>query len=49
MTADASGPKHCNLNLTRAKLDNLCDDFLKRTIKPCESCIRDSGLAKEKI
>lgn len=49
LTADASGPKHCNINLTRAKLESLTDDFLKRTIKPCENCIKDSGVAKEKI
>ncbi len=49
LTADASGPKHFIYKLTRAKLENLTDDFLKRTIKPCEACIKDSGLAKEKI
>ncbi len=35
--------------MTRAKLENLTDDFLKRTIKPCEACIKDSGLGKDKI
>lgn len=49
LTADASGPKHCNMGLTQAKLDSLCDDFLKKTIKPCENCIRDSGVPKDKI
>lgn len=49
MTADASGPKHFIYKLTRAKLENLTDDFLKRTIKPCEACIKDSGLSKDKI
>lgn len=49
LTADASGPKHCNLKLTRAKLENICDEFLKKTIKPCENCIKDSGLTKDKI
>ena len=49
LTADASGPKHCNLNMTRAKLEQLTDAFLKKTIKPCESCLRDSGLTKDKI
>lgn len=49
LTSDASGPKHCNLKLTRAKLESLCDDFLKRTIKPSENCIKDSGLDKSKI
>lgn len=36
LTADASGPKHCNINLTRGKLEALTDDFVKATIKPCE-------------
>lgn len=49
MTADASGPKHCNLKLTRAKLESLTEEFLKRTIKPCENCIKDSGVDKNKI
>lgn len=35
--------------MTRAKLENLTDDFLKRTIKPCEACIKDSGVSKDKI
>ena len=49
LTADASGPKHFIFKLTRAKLEGLTDDFLKRTIKPCESCIKDSDLPKNKI
>jgi len=35
--------------MSRAKLDSLCDDFLKKTIKPCENCIKDSGVSKDKI
>lgn len=49
LTADASGPKHFIYKLTRAKLEGLTDDFLKRTIKPCEACIKDSGVSKDKI
>lgn len=49
LTADASGPKHFIYKLTRAKLESLTDDFLKRTIKPCENCIKDSGISKDKI
>ncbi|KAM3129038.1 hypothetical protein pb186bvf_018882 [Paramecium bursaria] len=49
LTADASGPKHCNLKLTRAKLESLTEEFLKRTIKPTENCIKDSGVEKSKI
>jgi len=49
LTADASGPKHCNINLTRSKLEGLVDTFLNKTVKPCESCIKDSGVTKDKI
>jgi molecular chaperone DnaK len=49
LTADASGPKHFIFKLTRAKLEALTDDFLKRTIKPCENCIKDSDVPKNKI
>jgi len=49
LTADQSGPKHFNYSLTRAKLENLTADFLKRTIKPCELCLKDAGLKKEEI
>ena len=49
LTADASGPKHFIYKLTRAKLESLTDEFLKRTIKPCENCIKDSGIPKDKI
>ena len=49
LTADASGPKHCNIKFTRAKLESLIEDFLKKTIKPCELCIKDGGIAKDKI
>jgi len=49
LTADASGPKHCNLTLTRSKLENLTDEFLKKTIKPCEICLKDAGLNKDQI
>ena len=49
LTADASGPKHFIFKLTRAKLEGLTDDFLKKTIKPCENCIKDSDVPKNKI
>lgn len=42
LTADASGPKHCNVNMTRGKLEAITDAFIKRTLKPCENCLRDS-------
>ena len=49
LTADASGPKHFIYKLTRAKLESLTDDFLKKTIKPCENCLKDAKIPKDKI
>jgi molecular chaperone DnaK len=45
ITADASGPKHLNVNLTRAKLEQLVDSLIERTVGPCRNCMRDAGLA----
>ncbi|MEO8671880.1 MAG: molecular chaperone DnaK [Tahibacter sp.] len=44
VTADASGPKHLNIKLTRAKLEALVDDLIKKTIVPCTTAIKDAGL-----
>ena len=49
LTADKSGPKHLKLKITRAKLESLVEDLLNRTLKPCESCLKDSGLTKDKV
>jgi len=49
LTADKSGPKHLKLKITRAKYESLTEEFLNRTLKPCESCLKDSGLTKDKI
>ena len=49
VTADATGPKHLNLKLTRAKLEALVDDLVARTRKPCETAIKDSGLKASDI
>ncbi|WP_319514802.1 molecular chaperone DnaK [uncultured Cohaesibacter sp.] len=49
ITADASGPKHLALKLTRAKFEALVDDLIKRTIKPCESALKDAGLSASEI
>ncbi len=49
ITADASGPKHLNLNLSRAKFESLIGDLLDRVISPCETAIADSGLSKDEI
>lgn len=44
ITADASGPKHLNIKLTRAKLEALVDDLVEETIEPCKIALRDAGL-----
>jgi molecular chaperone DnaK len=44
ITADASGPKHLNINLTRAKLESLVEDLIERTIAPCKTAMTDAGL-----
>ena len=49
ITADASGPKHLNLKLSRAKLESLVEDLIKRTAKPCEEALKDAGLSKSDI
>ncbi len=49
ITADQFGPKHLDLTMTRAKLEQLCDDLLERTRTPCTSAIRDAGLSASDI
>ncbi|MDZ4216934.1 MAG: molecular chaperone DnaK, partial [Candidatus Gracilibacteria bacterium] len=49
ITADASGPKHMNVKLSRAKLEELVSELIQRTIDPCEKAIKDSGLSKGDI
>jgi len=49
ITADATGPKHFNVKLTRAKLESLVDDLVTRTIDPCKACLRDAGLKTSEI
>jgi molecular chaperone DnaK len=49
VTADASGPKHLNLKLTRAKLEQLVDDLVQRTLGPCRQALKDSGLDQKQI
>lgn len=46
---DKTGPKNLKINLSREKLESLVSDLLKRTLKPCENCLRDSKLKKENI
>jgi molecular chaperone DnaK len=49
VTADASGPKHLNIKLSRAKLEALVDDLIERTIAPCRMAIKDAGVAVSAI
>ncbi|HEX7891279.1 MAG TPA: molecular chaperone DnaK [Ramlibacter sp.] len=49
VTADASGPKHLNIKLTRAKLEALVDDLIARTIEPCKIAIKDAGVSASDI
>ncbi|HLV34944.1 MAG TPA: molecular chaperone DnaK [Spirillospora sp.] len=49
ITADASGPKHLNMTLSRAKLESLVDSLIRRSIKPCEQALQDAGLSKSDI
>jgi len=49
ITADASGPKHLNLKLTRAKLESLVEDLIDKTIAPCRTALKDAGLGVGQI
>jgi molecular chaperone DnaK len=49
ITADASGPKHLNIKLTRAKLESLVDELVERTIAPCRLAIKDAGISVSDI
>jgi len=49
ITADATGPKHLNIKITRAKLESLVDELIQRTIAPCKTALKDAGLDISKI
>lgn len=49
ITADASGPRHLNLDLTRAKFEQLVDGLVKRSLEPCKQAVKDSGLSLDQI
>ena len=49
ITADSSGPKHMNIRLTRSKLEQLVEDLVQRTLEPCKSALKDSGLTADDI
>ncbi|MEN9896307.1 MAG: chaperone protein DnaK, partial [Pseudomonadota bacterium] len=49
ITADASGPKHLTLKLTRAKFESLVDDLVQRTVAPCKAALKDAGVSASDI
>ncbi|MCU0499398.1 MAG: molecular chaperone DnaK [Anaerolineae bacterium] len=49
ITADANGPKHLNVTLTRAKLENLVSDLIEKSIRPCEAALKDANLSKNEV
>jgi len=49
ITADANGPKHISMKLTRAKMEQLCDDLFERTVGPVRACLKDAGLTADRI
>ena len=49
ITADASGPKHISLKVTRAKMEQLCDDLFERTVVPVKNCLKDAGISSDQI
>ncbi|HHH49274.1 MAG TPA: molecular chaperone DnaK [Gammaproteobacteria bacterium] len=49
ITADASGPKHMNIKLTRAKLESLVEDLIERSIEPCKRALKDAGLSASEV
>ncbi len=49
VTADATGPKHLNMKITRAKFESLIEDLVKRSIEPCKTALKDAGLSASEI
>jgi molecular chaperone DnaK len=49
ITADASGPKHLNVQLTRAKMEQICESLFERCVQPFKSCLKDAGLTSAQI
>jgi molecular chaperone DnaK len=49
ITADASGPKHIQKSLSRAKMEQLCDDLFERTVTPVHACLKDAGMSADKM
>ena len=48
ITADASGPKHLTMKLSRAKLESLVDDLIQKTVEPCRAALKDAGCRQDK-
>ena len=49
LSADATGPKHLQLSITRSKFESIASDLIERSLKPLASCLKDSGLTKDKV
>ncbi|MBM9604620.1 molecular chaperone DnaK [Desulfopila inferna] len=49
ITADATGPKHLNIKLSRAKLESLVEDLVERTVQPCRTALKDAGLSASEV
>ena len=49
ITADASGPKHMQIKISRAQFENMVEDLVQRTVTPCQKCLKDAGLNKSDI
>jgi molecular chaperone DnaK len=49
ITADASGPKHMNIKLSRAKMESLCDDIFRRLLEPCKQALKDADMSTSDI
>lgn len=49
ITADATGPKHLNVRMTKAKFENLVENLVERTLAPCKTCLKDSGVKKSEL
>merc|ERR1712070_54968 len=49
ITADASGPKHMNVKITKAQFEGIVDKLISRTIGPCEKCVKDAGVSTKEI
>jgi len=49
ITADQSGPKHLNIKLTRAKLESICEDLIKKLVAPCKTALKDAGMSASDV